>query len=447
MKTLINKLFTRSLILLLIGGLFGSCSDLLDADNPNNLLEEDLSDPRSATPMVNGSQATTTRALANMLSPYSTASDELTWVGSRDAWRELQFGEISSTTNEFTDGAFFFVGEARWWGDEVIERVEGFNKDGRLSSPDLLGRAYLYGAINYIFIADMFDDFVIGSDKLEPAPPVGDANMSSLYDQAITYINNGLSSGPSDATTTALTGLLARAHYSKALWSKLNPVNTADPLISDASATAAARDALALMGPDYKFLLDSDSSTPDVVGGLDIGQQVNERLEMRISDDYIIADAATGKQPANLSDGDPSTTISLMDPIDNIPDPVVYDIVVDFTNQGQFSDFTIVSAREMYLILAEAALADGDMDEFTTQINNLRALDSELTPYSGQIDARELLEHSRRVNLFLQGRRLADHYRFNTPATDWLSTSAAVTSPGTFFPITISEIRANPLIQ
>ena len=40
-----------------------------------------------------------------------------------------------------------------------------------------------------------------------------------------------------------------------------------------------------------------------------------------------------------------------------------------------------------------------------------------------------------------------DHYRFASPSEYWISTSVATTAPGEFFPITISEIQANPNIQ
>lgn len=75
----------RGLFILCVFSTLTACSDLLQADNPNNLLEEDLSDPRSVLPMVNGVQASVTRAIANIIAPYSTASDELSWIGSRDA--------------------------------------------------------------------------------------------------------------------------------------------------------------------------------------------------------------------------------------------------------------------------------------------------------------------------------------------------------------------------
>lgn len=430
-------------------GMCTACSDLLQADNPNNLLEEDLKDPRSVLPMVNGVQASLTRAVANIIAPYATASDELSWIGSRDAWQQLQFGNFNNPNNEFTDAAFFFVGEARWWSDDVIKRIEAFEASGLLLSGDevQLARAYLYGAIIYTVIADMFDDFVIDSDKSEAAPPVGPENMASLYDRAIDYLNKGRAiAGISADLDAAFVGMLARVYHARALWTKLNPVNLSNPLVNDPDAIKFAQEALSKMAADYKFVLATDPTTPDVVGELDIGQQVNQRLEMRLSNDYIIPDAEN-KRVANLTDGDPATSISLLDPIDNIADPALYDAVLSFSTQAQFVDFTIVSAREMHLILAEAALAQQDEASFTTQINELRALNPKLSAYTGQVDAQSLLQHARRVNLFLQGRRIADHYRFQDPATDWQPNSDAILNPGSFFPITITEIRANPFIN
>jgi len=452
MKQLVIHIKTgvlRCLLILCVFSTITACSDLLQADNPNNLLEEDLSDPRSVMPMVNGVQASITRAIANIIAPYSTASDELSWIGSRDAWQQLQLGNFNNPNNEFTDAAFFFVGEGRWWSDEVIQRIENFEKEGILLAGDevQMARAYLYGGIMYTVIADMFDDFVVDSDKSEAAPPVDPQNMDQLYDKAIGYFQKGLAiSGISTDLSATFNGMLARAYYSRALWAKLNPMDTNNPLINNSEASQFAEAALALMSADFVFSLDTDPSTPDVVGNLDIGQQVNQRLEMRLSNDYIIPNAASSGV-ANLTDGDPATSISLLDPIDQIADPILYKAVVDFSTQAQYVDFTMVSAREMYLILAEAELAAENLVGFSEQINKLRTLDSELSAFTDQVDALTLLKHSRRVNLFLQGRRIADHYRFQDPATDWQANSDALLTPGTFFPITITEIRANPFIN
>ena len=142
----------------------------------------------------------------------------------------------------------------------------------------------------------------------------------------------------------------------------------------------------------------------------------------------------------------PEATISLKDPIDDVPDPVLFELVSSFTGANLYPLYPVVSAREMHLIIAEDALSKNDLSTYTEHINAIRALD-DLTPYAGQIDAVELLVHTRRVNLFLQGRRIADHYRFNKPSKYWTVNSDATTGPGSLFPITISEIQANPNIN
>lgn len=432
-----KNIFTLMITALLALG----CS--LEADNPNNLLEQDL-EIRAFSPMVNGLEGVLVRAYGNILAPYSVASDEMIWIGSRDAWQQLNFGNLTNPNNEFVDAAYFYVSEARYWADDVIERGEEFSTSSTFTSANEtdLVRAYIYGATIYIVIADMFDDFVIGSSKTEGSPPVGPSNMSSLYDTAIGYLNKAVNLNA--GYTGELKALLARAHFSKALWGKVNPVNTNSPLINSSEAVQNAKEALASLSDDFSFNLITSGSAPETIGGLDIAGEVNDRLEMRLSDTYVFS--TDSKRPDAINDGDPETTVSLNDPIDNIPDPALFKNVANFTIPGLYPEYPIVTGREMYLIIAEVALASQDTDEFSSAINKVRALDG-LTPYTNQINAVELLEHSRRVNLFLQGRRIADHYRFSHPSEYWTTTSAASNSPGTFLPITISEIQSNPEIN
>jgi hypothetical protein len=56
-----------------------------------------------------------------------------------------------------------------------------------------------------------------------------------------------------------------------------------------------------------------------------------------------------------------------------------------------------------------------------------------------------MLQHERRVNLFIQGRRLWDQYRFGVRG-QWVDGSEALTKPGTLLPITITELQSNPCI-
>jgi len=144
-----------------------ACSSLLDVKNPNNVNQSDLSNPASAASQASGVLATVARAWGQILTPYSMATDELTWIGSRDAWQTLDQGTISEPTNEFVDAAFFYVGEARWWSDETIKRLSGFDAANTLPDRNDLARTYLSGAIIYTMIGNLFDNFPITARRRE----------------------------------------------------------------------------------------------------------------------------------------------------------------------------------------------------------------------------------------------------------------------------------------
>ena len=83
----------------------GAC-DLLDVENPNNLVQSDVENIAAANAAVNGAQGTLIRAWSRMIGSYSTTADEFTWIGSRDAWNTLNNGIITDPANEFVDENF-----------------------------------------------------------------------------------------------------------------------------------------------------------------------------------------------------------------------------------------------------------------------------------------------------------------------------------------------------
>ncbi len=406
--------------------------DILNVENPNSLVEEDLDNPAAAPAIANGAEATLTNALGDLLAPYSTVTDELTWIGTRDAWLALNHGETDDPLNEFVDGAYASINEARWTADNAIHRLEGFREQGSLQSITPLVRSYLYGAVTYLSIAESFDNFVI-SDRQEAGEPIGRENLYELIDTAIEYTDEGIALATNgSAWETNLKAIRARALYSRALWNRLKPqLNTQSPLVESSEAVTAAREALAAIGEEanWRFQIEVTSATPSN----NLAFQVNERLELRISEAFAEPNSENTRVDS----------VTLQDPIDEIPAPFLVEQVEEFTSAAEYADYTIVSARELHLIIAEDAAAREDNGDFTTAINNLRALD-ELTDFSGQVSARDLLEHSRQVNLFLQGRRLADLYRFGKTSPQWNSSRV---TPGVFFPITNSEITSNPNVD
>jgi hypothetical protein len=204
--------------------------------------------------------------------------------------------------------------------------------------------------------------------------------------------------------------------------------------VSSPGAAADAAAALELTTDvDWRFALAYSVSTQASA----TGSWVNARLEFRMGDPYI--------EPApNGRDFGATTITDLIDT--GTVSPIVDRIAREFDDAGLYPPAVIVSARELHLLIAETRLAAGDLDGFARHINVLRSADG-LTPWSGGPDQPapvDMLIHMRQTQLFLQGRRLHDHYRFRIPAVDWGPRSEAVLMPGTFFPITRIERDSNP---
>src|SRR2546428_6396873 len=352
------------------------CTSLLDVKNPNNVNESDLNNPASAASQANGTLSSLARAWGIVQTPYAVATDELTWIGSRDAWQTLDQGTISEPTNEFVDAAFPFVGEARWYADATIKRRAGCAARGVFPDPTAWTRTCLCGARAYTMVGDFSNSSPIGSDKPNIPPPLGPANMGQVFDTAVAYATRGIAlaqaTGDKD-NELALTAARAVAKYQKAVWALFpHPAIAgpppAAPLINDAGATADANAALALAAglavPDWKYRFAYSVNTVTT----DIGFEVNQRLEMRIGAVYVYPDCTvsgctTGGKTVVVD------SIKLKDPITNAPDPDFTAVLAEVLGNTNHRPPTMLSAPEMHLIAGEAALAAGHHPGLPTAIN------------------------------------------------------------------------------
>ncbi len=423
----------------LVASLLG-CGSLLQVDNPNNIKAADTKQPVAATYLANGALAAVSNGYGYTLAPYSVATDELDWSGSRDAWRQLDQGTITDPYNEFSDAAYPLMAQARWLADDAVSVLDSLNQAGVLPNKTDLSRAYLYSAMAYVAIADMYDNFVF-SNLDSAGSPIGHDQMGGLYDAAATNLDKGLAIGGLSAELQIeLTAMKARAQFDHAIWNLTAPRPITMGLVSAADgATAAttANAALALMAaagePDWSFQFTYSSTTQ----ANEYASEVADRQEMRLGHAYVMED------PAKPTWQDSTV---LLDPVDSVPDPVI-DAYQKAFKGNRYLSSTFLSAREMHLIVAEAALAAGNNTTFQTQINDIRAMNNltDWTPASG-ISATAILEYERRVNLFGQGRRLQDEYRFGDYPDLWQPGSEALTTPGRLLPITSVECLSNPNI-
>lgn len=425
---------TTLAVALSLTAVLGGCDSLLDVENPNNVTQEDLEAASSVNALVNGALAETQESYAQALRASIVTSDETFWVGSQNNLRELDNGELSNEDNQYTP--YLQFSESRWLADEALKQAQLFA--GELPRPKDLARAHFYAGLNYTAIADFHEDFAF-SDRTEASPPVGPSNMIGVYDKAIERFNSAAteaqSVGAADIHAAAV-AMRARTHWAKALWQKLNPAGStpADPWINSAEANADARAVLAMVGEDWEYEFQYTSATVTNSAASDL----NRRLEYRIHHRYA-QPTLTDKQieavtyPDILATGTVSTT--LQNRIDA------------FIAGEQYSDITVTSAREMRLILAEAAFAAGNTAEAIQHLNANRALDGlpayDPATHTG-VSVEQLLKHERLTNLFLMThRRWADMYRFGEKAPEWIDAGEASLAPGTFFPIHRDEQLSN----
>lgn len=412
------------------------CSSLLEVDNPNNVSADALDVPTAASAIVNGAINTGAQALSSLLNAYNIISDETFQTGSRDDYRLLDTGGIDINTNEYLQASYLWAMKARWMAEQAIVKVSKFKADGNLLDQQLLPQAYLIGAVTYTNIATMFDDVAI-SDRTVAGPNLGEMGMVAMYDSALKWLDAGLTTATGDNKTNIL-AMRARVKFDRAVWLKLNPPGTtpSDPLVNDAGATADATAALAGMSGDYRYELLNDNlnSGDDASGG--VGFEMNSRVEHTPDTAAFVTIDLTNKKPKAIIAKDPVTGL-----LDAAAVKTIGRFI--FTDDINHPPLTVVSQREMYLILAEAALAAGNNAEFDKQINLLRDLDG-MAHYTGTGPTRlALLQWSRRVNLVFQGRRLNDMYRFGVKDPRWIATSIVVRKPGCELPIPLIERDAN----
>lgn len=412
-----------------------------DVKNPTAVEESALDNPAAGATLANGLASAVVRAHASVLGAMGTVTDELTWVGSREYYNLLDGGDITDPFNEyFNDNGWPNVAQARWLSEYTIRRLEKFNTGGVIRNRTDLARSYVYAATIYNMIGEMYDDFVISSDRQEGGAPIGPNNMRVMFDSAAAFLTRAQAvPGISDDLRRQILGLRARTRHSAAIWATLRPARTApaNPLINDAQANADAVAALAVMTPDYRYRI---NTTPQNRPGINIGFEMNQRLEIRAGSEIINPDGTNLRPLAGLAG------IKLVDPVTGQPDATVARAIDECCRaaSGQDIPFTITSAAQMYLILAEAALAAGNTAEFTTRINQARAINGKPAWTSAStVTARNLLIHERRVHLFLNGQRLSDLYRFGLKADRWLPNVIAF-KKACFAPIPFLERQTNP---
>ena len=164
-----------------------------EVKNPNAVTEDAIATAAAAaSSLVTGLYGAVNAAGNQITGAVGAASDELTWVGSREYWNLLDVGDMGDPLNEYTDGMYPYVSQARWMSNYVLPKLEGYDKAGSLRNRADLAQAYFLAGTIYTMIGESYEDFIITSDRTANGAPIGEANMRVMFDSATTYLGKGL---------------------------------------------------------------------------------------------------------------------------------------------------------------------------------------------------------------------------------------------------------------
>ncbi len=322
--------------------------------------------------------------------PGSRIGDELAGSGS---YGDTGYFRTGIADQDLVNGTWEQAHEARWMAELHIERIETLLEPGEFASSSFVARAYIFEGIAHRALGENYCQVVYSEPD---ASEYGSLQPRTVaFDKAITAFTNAMSYG-SEFQTAAHAGL-ASAYAALGNWTQ---------------AVAEARQ----VPDDFEFLTFYDSNDDSNQNYV----ETHQRPEMSAFNSY----AGTFDPP------DPRAPFTKCEVTGSCAHDTGADGVTVHWRQEKFddqgSDIVSLSGKEARLIEAEAALRDGNLGEFTTQINKVRALfgiPGIMAPATAGAleypnafdDGWSILDGERQLTLWLEGRRLWDLHRWDHP--------------------------------
>ena len=373
------------------------CSDLFEVDNPTNIEDEGLNDPRMLPAIANSPQGVFSIGYDNVLVHAGTVADEINFVTTYTLYLEFDLGVMDSPSHE-RDLLYRDMSVARWVADDVIVRLGEL-----LPSPDSdrrMADAHYWSGLSRVVLADHFEEVPI--DAGPPNTP------AAMYEQSLPFFDRvvQIAGAAGDANLQAA-AMGSKARALRSLYFERGMQGS-----DFAAALQAAEQALAAKS-DY---------------WLDLGYELPgssnwayERLNTGVIDHIM----------------DPRYA-NMIDPVSGELDPrIQHTALVGVARNGREhyhqlkysvfgSDIPVSRWQEARLVAAEAHLVAGNLSGAVGQINLVRA-DAGLPAFSStDVDAiYDQLKYERRVEFWLEGRRWQDHRYYGSIPQEWELLQAA----------------------
>ena len=357
-----------------------ACSNPLDVQNEQDVLDINLDRPNAVAPLLNGVAGDYGVAYANAVDIVGLFGGELIHTGSFPSWREVEAG-IGTRPSTEGDNMYNSVSRAIWVADTAATRIATQVKDAN-ASPEV-AEAMIFGAFAHFLLAD---NYCSGTIKAGPA-----ITPDSLYRRASSILTQALGI----ATTANKSDLRYRAIAGRA---------RARLMLKD---YAGARDDAKLIPAGWRWnAIYSSNSTRE------------NNTVATLTTTLIRREA--GVNPRFYTDAryrtDPRTPFLNRGDTAKGPDPI-RQFVEQLKYPQRGTPIPIASVQEARLIEAEANARLGDLAPVVDLINVVRT-SAGLPAYAGPVTQAAVLaqiQFERSAELWLQAQSLSDLRRFSDP--------------------------------
>jgi len=374
------------------------CNSLLDVDVPSQIPADETLRPENAALLMNsvigefecafGGAVTSQALLGDELGNGSTGNT-LWQIDRRDMSPGAPIGTSACPT--FANGAYAVLSVARWLADEFLRQLDGWTDAEVPSRKTLIATTAAYSGYSYLLLGELQC-----TASVDVGPELTKAQLFGLAEAKFTRAIAEAQGGPADVLNMALVG---RAR-------------TRLDLANRAGAAADAR--LVPAG----FIKNATYSATDARRNNPVFNFNNQIVVVTIGP--VFRDFRFG--------GVPDPRVPVTDAGRNAQDGIDR-----LWLQGKFTGFAspipIATWEEAQLIVAEAELEAGNLQNAVAIINVLHSRTTPALPSFASTDGAEIrsqLVYERRAELFLESHHLYDNVRFNTPL---------VPAPGTPFPL------------
>ena len=399
---------------------FGSAVALLTAaacdlsiSNPGPVADEALDDASAHPAMVGGMGRSLSKALGYIAYTSAVASREIVSAGHRNPVTlgitpKQAVGVLDSDWEESNDH-WKFAQQARWVAEDGARRIEEALGDDTNSS-ELAAQAFVHVGFANRLLGENMCAAVFDGGPEEP--------RVRYFERADTAFTRAI-----EIATAAGAGNLANAaragRSSVRMW-----LGKWDEAAADAAQVP--------LGFVYRALY---SSTEQEQFNRMFAANVTTQRAHSVFDTFFDAyfrQSGDQRTPWSTDAAFPTGTA-------NVP----WYFQTKFASRS--APINLASGREMRLIIAESQLRGGDWASALATINSLRVL-SGVTPWvaSDVMETWTALSRERGIELWLEGRRLGDLFRWEEEGAPGIREE--MTGRDMCFPIGISELDANPNI-